>query len=136
MDGISADTKQLLETRISSFEELQILLRLHQDDGTARSMSDIAEHLGIQRDLTRAALKSLEHGRLLESEDGVHGPRFRYAPADATLKAAVDALSVDFHDNPSAILSLMTTNAIDRVRNSALVAFSDAFLLKRGKDDG
>lgn len=117
---------------IETFEQLEVALLFGRGPESARSEDAIAAELRLPSAAVVDALDRLTRAGLLtrsaNSASGYH--LWRSAPGTtlATLAERYDRDRV-------AIMQLMTTNALDRVRTSALRAFSSAFLLKR-KHDG
>jgi hypothetical protein len=113
------DLGQFLFDHVASYEELEALLLLQQGPDVAWSIEETAGVLGLSTDACRSTLESLAaHGLLV-----VGGATFRYAPANGDLAAASVQLQRAYTSDRFAIVQLMTTNALQRVRAAALGRF-------------
>lgn len=134
---ISEDAKALLRDHIESFEQLEILLLLHRRRSDTLDSDAVALDLKLDPDIVSESLVHLSRARLAVRVEG--RPRlFRYGPDRPGLDAAVSNLAESYDDNRLEVINLMNTNAIDRVRTSAMRAFANSFLLGGGgkKNDG
>jgi hypothetical protein len=132
---IPTEVRALLRNHIVSFEQLQVLLLLHSGSQEPWSVDAISNALHIDSALVAAALDALQAIRLVNREPAHRKSPVRYAP-DAPLSPAVDALAQSFESHRAAIMSIMSTNAIERVRSGAIRAFSDSFVIKKKDSDG
>ena len=80
-----------------------------------------------------AALERLRGTGLIEQSPGDGELAYRYRP-DGPFSDTVDLLVRESHENPVEIIKLMSANAIERIRMSALVVFADAFVLRSDTD--
>jgi hypothetical protein len=134
-DELGDKTRTLLRDFITSFEMLEIFLLLHANAGRDWSVAEVTGRVHIPDDLAVRALESLSARRLIRSSPPLPPGRFQYAPGNRDLADAAGELAHDFAERRAAVLSTMSTNAIDRLRSGALNAFADAFILKgKGKD--
>lgn len=133
---IPDDVQTLLRDCIESFEQLEILLLLLKRPGETWAPDAVATaiKLSLSEDAAAEALAHLRRWNLIEGE--ARG-RYRYNPANR-LDATIRALATVYEDERLEVMRLMNQNAIERVRTSALRAFSDAFFVGGGgkKKDG
>lgn len=134
-DGVPDDVRALLRERIGSYEQLEILLTLCEepDGGTAEALSS---RLHIPLPLTASTLTELQARGLVRLETVAAGTRYVYEPATPALEATVSRLAKAYAEHTIAIIKLMSSNAIGRVRTGAARAFADAFILRKDKRDG
>jgi hypothetical protein len=137
MNGdLGEKTRILLRDFITSFEMLEVLLLLRTSPGQSWTVASIASHMHVPDDLVARALETLIARRLIHAGAPLAEGEFRYGPGTATLAAAVDELAEDFAERRAAVLSTLSTNAIERLRSGALSAFADAFILGSKHKDG
>jgi hypothetical protein len=130
----SAAVQAFLMERIEGYEQLVVLLPLHRHASRVWTEEDIAAELRIPLASIGASLKHLGQQRLLKEFPEV-GPSYRYSPEDVQLEACVQQLAQAWDQDRLAIIGIMNRHALDRMRNSALRAFSNAFRLK-GHENG
>ncbi len=135
-DELGDKTRTLLRDFITSFEMLELFLLLHASPERDWSAAEVASHAHISDDLVLRALESLCARRLIRGSPPLAAGRFQYAPDSRDLADAADALARDFAERRAAVLSTMSTNAIERLRSGALNAFADAFILGSKRKDG
>lgn len=125
----------LLYQDIHTFEELEALLLLRADPTIAWSVADLAGRLTIPDEIAREALAKLASTGLLDVTGMAPSLRFRYSPASRTLDETTARLAVAYEQSRFDVLNLISRNAVDRVRSSAMRMFANAFVLK-SKDKG
>jgi len=135
-DELGDKTRTLLRDFITSFEMLEIFLLLQANAGRDFGAAEVARHTHIGDDLAVRALESLHARRLIQGPPPLPAGHFRYSPANRELADAADELARDFAERRAAVLSTMSTNAIERLRSGALTAFADAFILGSKRKDG
>jgi len=134
---VSEKAKALLRDYIESFEQLEILLLLHRRRGDTLGADSVVTELKLGLDSVDDALAHLARAHLIAVR--AESPRlFQYGPANSVMDAAVGDLAGAYDDNRLEVINLMNTNAIERVRTSAMRAFANSFLLGGGgkKNDG
>src|SRR3954471_1795657 len=114
-DELGDKTRTLLRDFITSFEMLEIFLLLHSNAGHVWSAAEVTERVHIGDDLVARALESLSARRLILSSPPLAPGRFQYAPGNRELADAADQLARDHTERRAAVLSTMSTNAIDRL---------------------
>lgn len=125
---IPEDVRALLRTCVGSYEELEVLLLLAREPGDAVTAAAVADRVRAPVPVVAAALGTLVGAGLVEA--GPDGATFRYLPS-TDLGAAVAQLVEEARENPVAIIRVMSANAIERIRMSAVDMFADAFVLGR-----
>jgi predicted transcriptional regulator len=131
-DELHEKTRALLREAITSFEMLEIVLLMRAQPETSWTAATLAGRVHIPDELVDRALHGLHAAGLAMASDAPAGSKpglqFQYKPANADLAAAADALAADFAERRAAVLSTMSTTAIERLRSGALNAFADAFV--------
>lgn len=128
---IPDDVQALLRDHIESHEELEVLLLLYRSREQWLDLESIQAQSrlpGVSADTTDALV---QHG-LLAVRDAATKPVYTYCATDPSLQTLVTRLAQAYAATPLAVMKLMTTNAMNRLRASALQTFADAFVL-RGK---
>lgn len=133
---IGSDVAALLRERITGYDLLEILMFLHAHRGEPWSRARLAERVYVPLDHIAEALEGLIHQGLVIREAGGTTPVYRYAASEPRIHAAVEELARLFVEQRAAIMSIMSSNAIERVRSKAPAAFADAFILRKKNDDG
>lgn len=135
-DELGDKTRTLLRDFITSFEMLEIFLLLHANAAHDWSAAEVTARVRIADELVARALESLRARHLIRGSPPLPPGRFQYAPGNRDLADAADELARDFAERRAAVLSTMSTNAIERLRSGALNAFADAFILGSKRKDG
>jgi hypothetical protein len=130
---LDADARRLLETCLDSFEKLE-LVRVLRAAGGALSRSDLEEKCQFGSDTVQETLRSLSAMRVVELDEGEK--RVRLGPSSEA--PAFRAVTEVYENDRMVVLSILSTIAMERIRNMASRAFADAFVLrkKRGDDNG
>jgi hypothetical protein len=129
-------TRALLRESITSFEMLEIFLLMRAEPDVSWTVHSVAGRAHVPDDLVARALESLRAARLIRAGGPLPPGEHRYGPGTPELAAAADELATDFAERRAAVLSMMSTNAIERLRSGALTAFADAFVLGSKRKDG
>jgi hypothetical protein len=129
-------TCALLRESITSFEMLEIFLLMRAEPNLSWTVHSVASRVRMHDDIVSRALESLRAARLVQSSPPLPSGEYRYGPDTPELIAAADELAHDFSERRAAVLSTLSTYAIERLRSGALTAFADAFLLRSRKKDG
>jgi hypothetical protein len=112
------ELRQFLLENVSSYDELEALLLLQSQPHVAWLPATAAQSLGLRRDQCEAALENLAaHGLAVVMGNPA---TFRYSPTSKPMANAAAQLQMVYRKDRLAIVQLMTTNAMDRVRASAL----------------
>jgi hypothetical protein len=130
---LDPETHKLLCTRLDSFEKLEIV-RLLRASGQAMSRAELETAGRFSSDTVSEVLSSLAQARLIEIDEATGLVRLG-SPAN---ERAVHTLMSVYEDDRAAVLSLLSTIAMERIRSMTARAFAEAFVLrrKRGDDDG
>jgi len=127
--------KKFLFEHVVDLEELQILARFRQDAGTgAFTEEEVASATGLPVGTTRDTLLRLSARGLL-APSAAEPAVYRYV-LDGAGRELLDRALSEYQNNPLQMMGLMTSNAIERVRTSAMRAFADSFRIRGPKSNG
>lgn len=135
-DGVPEQARALLRDCIESFEQLEILLLLRLRPSRSWTPAGLAEEIKASPAIVAEALEHLRRVDLLERTAGEGDVGFRYRPGSVERDRAVQLLAQTYADKRIEIFRLLSENAVQRVRTSAIRMFADAFLIGRRKKDG
>lgn len=125
MNEISEGLRTFLEQRLSSLEQIEIVLLLRNDRSRSWTAMDVAKALGTAPEAAAMRLFLLASGGLLAFEaSGV--PRYRYAGVDPATDALLQELGEVFANDRNAVANIVDTGPRDPIRS-----FADAFKLKK-----
>jgi hypothetical protein len=133
-EPLPAEIESFLEAVIDSFEHLAILLLMRQERDRSWSPAEAAQALGIPAEVVQSAITSLLEQQLLHVVQDEAALRYVYAASGAR-DALVERLNVEYAQNPARLMRLLSAQAIQRVRTSAIRAFADSFILKKKDPD-
>jgi hypothetical protein len=123
VDGLPQEVRDLIVSDFDSVESVEIVLLLRRSPQTFWAARAVAEQLGIRADIAGAKLDALGRRGIL-SVGGQTGA-FRYAPKDAAVAKAIDALAAAYADRRVSVINTIYSANLERLR-----AFSDAFRVK------
>lgn len=127
--------KKFLFEHVVDLEELQILARLHRDGGKGSfTEEEVAAATGLPVGTTRDTLQRLSARGLLAPS--AIGPAVYRCVADGAVRELLDRVLSEYQTNPLQVMGLMTSNAIERVKTSAMRAFADSFRIRGPKSNG
>ena len=129
-DRISMNVRRLLADSVETYPQLECLLLFGRSDNVNWSIQEAAAELHADAAIISEAFEHLGRAGLLQRSRGEFADRFFCAAQQETVKALWHA----YTDSRLDIMNLMTANALERVRTSALRMFAAAFLLDRKKD--
>lgn len=132
---LSPATQAFLNEHVEEYQDLEVLLLLFRQAERSWSAAEVAERLKLSSDAVSEALDQLRSHTLVESLPGAI-PRFRYAGSQGGAHACVEELSAAYEHDRLRVIRRMNANALERLRTSAIRAFSEAFRLREGRDDG
>jgi predicted transcriptional regulator len=132
---LPADVERFLFEELEDYEQLEALLYLHHDPARSASAREIAGALALAVDATLEALEHLRRRGLVVLEAGGGEPRYSYRREEVE-GDTIRALARFYQERRVEVMKRMTANAIARVRSAAIRTFSDAFVLRRKRDDG
>lgn len=132
---VDEQLREFLRAYIDSFECLEVLLLLRRER-TAWTAEALCTRLNTRAPLVDDALTTLVRAGLLDIalQDMNLPTAYTYAGESSAHDAIVASLETAYRDERIRIMQLMSTNAIDRLRTSALRAFADAFIFRKDKD--
>jgi hypothetical protein len=128
----SPGLRRLLETKLDTFEKLELALVLRDAPDRSRELGDLAVQLQVGPDILKRVATDLARTSLVEvdADDNV---RLVAGPRDLELIGEGAALyAQDRHE----VITLLSTIAMDRIRGMAARSFADAFNLRKKKGDG
>ena len=131
---IAPALQKLVTERAHSIEQLELLLFLRAQVGQTYSEEQLARQVGMARDLVTSSLEQLVTSGMILSVGG-SPKRWSYDPT-SQLAPLVDELALAYTSQRVEFIVLISTNAMERVRNAGLRAFAQAFLVKGTKKDG
>ena len=132
VEPIPSDVLELLQQRVGSLEELEVLLFLKRTRDRSWAVFEIARELGLPESIVDTTLATLR------SHDFVANARadeWSYHPCVAELGGLVDRLAAVYEERRLEVMRILSARALERVRDSAARAFADAFVIRR-KNDG
>jgi len=129
IDELDPELRVFLSKCVHTFEQLEVLLLLHRSGSRYLSTDEIATGLAVRAEVTLAELEQLADKGLLAADPTRPG-RYRLSPATPWLRQQVEALIRAERERRLAIVQEMSTNAIERLRNSAIRTFAEAFRLR------
>ncbi|HEX5042000.1 MAG TPA: hypothetical protein VFV75_03790 [Candidatus Polarisedimenticolaceae bacterium] len=132
---LSPETQAFLHAHVEEYEHLELLLLLFRERERSWTTEEAAERLNLPFAVVAGALTHLRSHTLVEAAPG-EKPRYRYRAKQPDVDACVGELAVAYENDRVKIVHRMNANALERLRNSAIRAFSDAFRLRKGQDDG
>jgi hypothetical protein len=128
-----SNVQELMRTRVHSVDRLLVLLLLVQTEPSRTwRAAEIADSLRMNEDLVLSVLDKLVADRFCRREPS---GGIRFGPESPELADDVAALADFYRDHAGDVLVFMSQMAISRVRNSALLTFSEAFRFNRSKKD-
>jgi DNA-binding IclR family transcriptional regulator len=123
--------RRFLLDHVATYDELEVLLLVQRHPEVDWTAAAAAERVGLPTEASRAALESLvEHDLLVR-----HGnpTMYRYAPASNALAVSAEQVQLAHRRDRFAIVQVMTTNAMDRVRGAAIRRLGEALQLRDSK---
>jgi hypothetical protein len=129
------DVRVLLFQYIHTFEQLEVLLLLRSDPTRSWTANAVSEALKISAENAREALDRLGGTGLVDVTPDPSTPQFRYSPGNHALDETTARLATAYNDSRLEILRLMSSNALERLRSSAIRTFADSFVLKKDKSE-
>ena len=130
------DIATFLHDHIESYEQLELLLLLRNEQQVSWTEEGLSRRLRIPASLIGAALAHLEHAGYVSITTPDAEKRYSYLAQNDELEATMARLAQTYREQPMPIIKLMSANAIERVRTAALRTFADAFILRKDKPRG
>ena len=130
--NVSEALQAFLHDSISSYEELEALLLLVSASHRSWTDDELAEALKVPVERIEPAVDALALVEGLLAIDNQNGQRrFQYAPKNEWLRQVVEELATAYVEQRLAIMQLMSTNALNRVRSVAIRSLANAFRVHR-----
>lgn len=130
-DTALVDLQRFLFEHVASYEELDVLLLLVRESERSWSAQAVAQALSSTTEDCRVALANLAAGGVLAVDEG--SGSYRYAPATDQVARDVETLERTYREQRAAVAMMMSANAVERVRTSALSTFGEAFRVRDPK---
>jgi len=122
--------RRFVRQHVHELEQLEVLLLVHGVPAKFISVQEAARVLETEPELIASAFQHLaEHGLCIASS--TEQTCFRYAPTRPELAACVDQIGEIYAGARIDVLVLMSSYAMERIRNASLRAFAYAFLFKQ-----
>lgn len=125
MDDSSEEIKKFILDKITSIEQISILLLLQQDPQKTWTTEKISEELRSADLAIQQRLEDLYTAGVLNKPEGAE---FSYRPASDKIKSLVTNLIEAYQKRPTWVIDLIYSRPID-----AIQAFSEAFKIRREK---
>lgn len=127
MKGLADDVARFLLQHIDSVEQLEVLMLVRLSPDRSWSAGEMARELySHPTSIAQRFQTLLGRGLLRESAPG----HFQYAPRSADLDRVVGRVAETYRERRVAVVSLIASKPMENVK-----AFSDAFLIRRKKED-
>jgi hypothetical protein len=131
--AVDPDVREFLLRNIESYEQLEVLLLLCRERAPAWTPEAVGEKVRLSTLVAMKALDDLTRLKLIDRLEVGRVTSYRFRPASSRTGATVEALLAAYDQTPLAIIHLMNTNALDRVRSAAARSFADAFIIDPSK---
>ncbi|HEV7667510.1 MAG TPA: hypothetical protein VGS22_03225 [Thermoanaerobaculia bacterium] len=130
------ELRQFLFSYVETYEELQVLACL----GVGRELwwepENVTRECGVEASATLSALERLAARGVLAQQGTDSGVQFRLHEDFRPRAGILDRLALEYRQNRLQLIEMLTHNAIERVRASALKTFAECFRIRGPKDDG
>ena len=128
-NDLPAEVRQLITRHLASMEQVDVLLLLAGAPEQWQSSEEISRTLRIdEKGVAPRTFDELRAASLVESDDG-HPPRYRYAPANESDRAAVELLALAYNERPVTLVRAIYA------RPTPAQSFADAFRLRKKEED-
>ena len=127
----SPGLRRLLESKLDTYEKLELVVVLSRRDGSSGTVAELARQLQVGHDVLKRLATDLSRSGLVELD-----PDDKVKLVASPEELAVIAEGAQFYDSsPRKVISLLSAIAMDRIRGMAARSFADAFTLRKKKDD-
>ena len=122
--AVSESLRNFLQQRLSSLEQIEIVLLLRSEPGRSWTAPDVAAQLGSAPEAAAMRLFLLASSGLIVFEPAGL-PRYRYEAGDPAIDSFLEELA-EAYENDRAAVSAVISGPPDPVKS-----FADAFKLKK-----
>lgn len=107
---------QLLQTRVDSFEKLDVVLALRDRPGTTMTMDELQQALRLSREILRELVTELSAAKVVE-----HTARgaVKLSAVDAVDIGAIDALASAWNRDRALVARTLAELSVARIRDMA-----------------
>jgi len=123
--------QSFLFDHVESYEELELVVLLRRERDRDWSPEDAAAKLQLPASACLSGLEELER-RGIVSKGALTGT-FRYAPCSLEVAARLAQLDESYRSQRLSVVTLMSINAIERLRVATLHRFADTLRLRDQK---
>jgi hypothetical protein len=128
-DQPSPGLRRLLETKLDTYEKLELVVVLSRRDGATATLGDLARELQVGDDVLKRLATDLSRSGLVAIQKDL----LQLAATPAELPVIEEGAQL-YQSDRGKVISLMSTIAMDRIRGMAARSFADAFTLRKKKD--
>jgi hypothetical protein len=128
---IPIEIAEFLRDQIQTYEQLEILVKIGRDPASDHLLDPLVRDLNLDSTAGAAVVDQLSTAGLLTITRDAAGDRVR---CQENVRTVIARLAEVYEADRIQLISEMTQNALERVRNSAIRTFSSAFLLGRRRD--
>lgn len=123
-----------LRDRVASYEQLEALLLLAREPGRAHRAIEISTALEVRLETAQEELEELVGSNLVEAIPHPGGFDYRFVARDDSVRELVRQLAVTYADRRLCVVTMMTANALQRVRDATMRRLAAAFGMDRHGD--
>ncbi|MBA3502001.1 MAG: hypothetical protein M4D80_20130 [Myxococcota bacterium] len=128
MSTASPALRRLLETKLDTYEKLELVVVLSKRAGMEAPLEELARELQVGDDVMKRLADELARTGLVE----ITGEQVRLVGEPGDLATIDEGAALE----PRKVISLLSSIALDRIRGMAARSFADAFTLRKKKDNG
>ena len=129
MPAPSPELRRLLETKLDTYEKLELVVVLSKHADKEALAADLARDLQVGDDVLMRFAGEVARSGLVE----ITGERIRLVAQPHELATIAEGATL-FESDPRRVMSLLSAIALDRIRGMAARSFADAFTLRKKKD--
>jgi ornithine cyclodeaminase/alanine dehydrogenase-like protein (mu-crystallin family) len=132
---VSEDVRAFLREQIETYEELEVLLFLQRETLGPWSVDSLRAQLRLDPSVLCDVLTALRGRKLINSSFDGFEEGYQLS-AEAANNETLAHLAALFENQSIEVIKLMSANSIDRIRTAAVRSFADAFVFRKGKNNG
>ena len=125
MAEVSERLRAFLQQRLSSLDQIEVVLLLRSEAGRSWTATEVAAALQTPPESAAMRLFLLASAGMIVFE-ATSVPRYRYAPTDPAVASVVDELADAYAATRDGVAAVVDTSPRDPIRS-----FADAFKLKK-----